>query len=330
MKIQSKKLRRGFTLMELMLVISIIGVLSGLSLAVMRSATLDAKAAATRSRIRMINEFMKLEAEEYEVRRIPISVRELATYAAANPARTDGSGNPVNLFQQVKNLRRRILQEVINSELPRPILSGGNFVANPDVGIFPSNISPVGSPSLGFRNWLSQEYPNAVGGVTLLNRLNSLTSSKINQLSALNGNPNYNLPSELLYVILAQLDVEGQQALDLLGNRAVGDTDLDGIPEVVDAYGNSESGLQLLIYQVDVEPAFKVAPSLQTAANKDIYPDFNSVTQAPGQDPDFDVTNLATLLPQGYDVLDPTIPREVGKIRFEVISPNLGREAGER
>jgi hypothetical protein len=216
--------------------------------------------------------------------------------------------------------------------MPRPIFDDSTpsndfndyFFANGDIGTFPSNTPGVGTGSLGFRDWLDQEYPN---GTPLLSaRLASLKSSRIESFARLNGNVNFNLPGEFLYQILDRIDFDGESGVEILGGRAVGDTDSDGFFEVLDGWNDS---LQLRFFQIALDPATqpKPTPSNDTPAAADVYvdypnPDFDIVVPSAGVNPVF-------LLPVGYGVMDPTIPRELGKIRFDVVSPNMGRQSGD-
>ena len=335
-------MRRGFTLIELLFVIAIIAVLSSLALGVMKSAQDDAKEAATEARIRQIEQILQSELEDYEVRRLPVSVARLAGYVFANPlyGDADSDGNPDFIGLQVRSLKRRVMQDIISAELPRPLIdvdgmgnpildSDGNltFAYNPDLGVFPTT-QPPGTGGTGFTSWLNARHPGAPG---LRVFLNGFRSSRVrawgnfaSSLSTTTTDANYfekfNLPGEYLYQTLAQLDIDGTPAIELLGPQAIGNSDDDAFLEVVDAFGDP---LQLRIWQVD---AIEVASS--STASTPLSPGVTDVwvdkTPDVGPFPLIDFESRAPNgVPDGYSVIDPTIPRPINKIRFEVISTRL-------
>lgn len=286
---------RGFTLIELLLVISIIAVLSTMALGVMRKAQDDAREAATRARIVQIEAILAVVMEDYEVRRLPISNRELAAYVYDNSNHMEGS-QATKVFTQTKHLRRRILMDIISAEMPRPFVEPNTnppvFKRNPDLGRFPTNVPGIGTGSLGFSDWLDAAYPG------LAKRLSDLVPAKVLSFRRLD-DPEFNLPGEYLYAILERIDVDGTPATESLGNSAIGNSDDDRFPEIVDAWGEP---MQLRIWQIIAE---EVEP--------DVWQDF--------ENPNFDARLNG--VPLGYKVLDPTEPRDITKIRTEVASTRL-------
>ena len=313
----------GFTLVELLLVIAIIAVLSGMALGVMAKAQDEAKSSATEARILMIENLFAILIEDYEVRRLPISIRELGRYADQNPIQVDGNGNITNKLHQVRNLRRRIQQDIVNAENPRPLLTNNqDLVANPDVGVFPTTIGPFGSAVPGgFLGWLQQNYPNPQfsGGHDsstnpyLWERLAQVTPSLVQSYGPMKigaaTDPDFDLPGEYVYAILERMDVDGAPATELLGSSTIGNTDEDGYPEVVDAWGEP---MLLRIWQIETTP-----PTNDTSVSNDAYSDVANI--------DFDSLNGTGGAPTGYIGLDSSIPRGLHKVRFEVVSTRLGR-----
>ena len=129
-----------------------------------------------------------------------------------------------------------------------------------------------------------------------------------------------NLPGEYLYIILARIDVDGTSALDLLGSSAIGDPDGDQLPDVVDGWGES---MELRILQV--APKLATPDPLSPVAGDGNSDPVNDIWQ-------WEATNWAqkdpdTLLPVGYQVLNPIIPAPLSKIRFQVVSPTLDAQS---
>lgn len=302
-------LRLGFTLVELLLVVAIILALTALALGVMQSAQDDARESATINRISTIESLLQQELENYEVRRLPIRNSELLTFVAANPI----AGVPVNI--QAKNLRRRILGEIIRQEMPTFVQDpSGAFVRNEDLGLFPSSVHPPITAATTFDDWLTANYPNPVGGVTINTFLASRTTSRITYWAQFNpdintGGPaslaNFLQPGEYLYKILELIDIEGSSGIELVGPNAIGNPDGDEHLDIVDAWGNT---MELRVLQVQLDTVI-------TNVSEDIYRDTDFTN--------WDSLDPTTTLPVGYEVLNPTIPRLPSKIRFQVVSPEL-------
>jgi prepilin-type N-terminal cleavage/methylation domain-containing protein len=288
----------GFTLVELLLVIAILGVLTTMALAFMRNANEQARVAATQSRIKKIEAILNAELERYEVRRLPISRQELADFVAMNPA----PGIPSNI--QVNNMRKRLIQDLINCELPRPILSGGVFFRNTDLGHFPSNVPAIASVTVGFRDWLNNHYSNPGPGWGDQLFARTLSAAVVSWSDPSLSSPNFDLPGEYLYQILRRIDFDGMPAIESLGTSTFADTDNDGIMEVVDAWGEP---LLWLIVQVDV---------LDATVSEDKYED--QLTDWTRRDADG--------MPQGYAPLNPVIPRDLQQIRITVFSQRLNQQ----
>jgi len=297
-------LRSAFTLVELLIVITIIAVLSGLSLGVLASAQNDARA--------QIESLLAVQLEDYEVRRLPISNRELVDYVRANTA----AGDTTPVLVRVRALRRQILMDIINSEIPRPRFNTttSEFEVNSDVGNFPSTVPGADiTGAADFTTWLNDNYgaPLSASGPTLAARLAGLETAGVQSLAPLN-DPFFDLPGEYLYAVLERMNIDGSSGIELLGNQAIDDVDGDTFPEVVDAWGEP---LQLRIWQIaTVEPA-----PVGGSTSPVVYTDVAAI--------DFD--DLETGSPKGYTLLNPSIPREIRKIRFQVVSTRVLRDAGD-
>ena len=74
---------RGFTLMELLIVILIIGLLAGLSVAALAGAAEQARASRTRSIVNKLDQLILSKYESYRTRTLPIRTTSLTPQAAA-------------------------------------------------------------------------------------------------------------------------------------------------------------------------------------------------------------------------------------------------------
>ena len=267
----SRHARGGFTLVELLLVIAIIAVLTTMAVGVIAGAQDDARVAATRSRVQIIERLMATELEDFEVRRSPLPFRfissvnaaapfslvELAVNAITPPRSTPPAWNPTpaNRGLHARNMKRMLVLDLIRSEFPD--FTGGTPAG---LGTYPSMqyqnylMAPVGAGGLEIAE------TNAEFDVTVRPFFTRFQTANVLRWNgwggALNG-PNDANSSEVLYRILNELDVDGVSGIDVLGgSRAVGDTDGDGFLEVVDAWGDpiTFQFQQQLIYPQERDP----------------------------------------------------------------------------
>ena len=75
--------RRGFTLVELLVTITVIAILAGVVLGGLNAATNSAKEASTRSLIAKLDQVMRIRYESYMTRRVPIRTTGMQPRAAA-------------------------------------------------------------------------------------------------------------------------------------------------------------------------------------------------------------------------------------------------------
>lgn len=249
-----QSMRKAFTLVELLLVISIIAILAALGLGVMSQAQEDAAAGATRSRIILIQKILEIELEDYEVRRSPVS------FAAMNAVATNSTViNAGNGLLNIKQLKRMIMADLIRAEMP-----DGSWFNSPStgyppeterIGEFPTNelVEFLESPYFGLTNARSY-FPAAPPSVTKWQSWRNRPGN----FFVLDSDPSDGIDeeaadrSELLFAILTDIDIDGTPAIDQLPQSAIADTDADGFQEVVDAWGEpitlqwQQANLQLI------------------------------------------------------------------------------------
>ena len=255
--------RRGFTLVELLLVVAIIAVLTTMAVGIIASSQHDARVAATRSRVSIIDRIIQSELENYEFRRSPVPERVLI---ALTSQLVTTNGWDMNRFLiHFRNLRRMINADLIRTEMP----SGLGKINN--LGIFPSSelseylnsvsVPTVPTPGMisltdlarfrpaGVRRWANWAFDPNIGraGENMIGNLMR------------DGDQTRSDSAELLYNLLGQIEFNGTAARDALGSSAFGDADGDGQLEVVDAFGEP-IGFQFLQEHLTLSSA-DVTPS---------------------------------------------------------------------
>ena len=303
-----KPTRSGFTLIELLFVIAIIAVLGAMAAGVLGKAKKDAQIAATRSRVTQIEEIMQTVIEDQEVRRLPGNLADFV--GTRRDART-----------RARNLNRRVAAALLLAEFPvAQIDANGEFIPNPELG----RLAPVSSPPnpdlmVNFRGWAENEFSNAMFTQYLINT----QTAEMRFWETFDGDSTLNAPGEYLFLILSRIDVGGISALESLGPNLVGNPDNDDHPDIVDAFGDS---MQLRIVQVAVADTALPGNDIWTDVpdSQINWQQHNELSIAVGPDGLENTSDdLVVNIPRGYQFLDPVIPRSLGKIRFQVVSPNL-------
>ena len=190
--------QRGFTLVELLLVMSILAVLATLSLAVVSDAQFNARKSATQTRISLLERLLAERMENYSVQTSPVD--NLLNYVDNS---TDAD------IAIAREVGRRILLEVLNSEMPR---SFGDVALN--------NLGANSFPSTRFTEWVNDNTNlfaagSPDGATRLINDLRLPGSVTFNarlfqQRSTVEPSNYPDDSSEYLFLILSATEIDGQ------------------------------------------------------------------------------------------------------------------------
>ena len=182
-----RPLRRGFTLVELLVSIAIIGIMASLILVAMYGAQEDAKISRTEAQIAKIHELIMGKWEAYESRPVQLGNSSGTTPAAAALNRLNG------------------LRELQRCELPER----KSDVMDPPVVL-------IAPPTLQ---------------LAYLRQVNALTGGDPTKWTTLNQG------AECLYLIVSKMQDGDRKVIEYFKEDEIGDTDLDGMPEILDAWG---------------------------------------------------------------------------------------------
>lgn len=202
--------RSGFTLVELMTVIAIIGLLSAFSVTIVRSSIESAKETQTRTTIAKIDNVLTTAYEKYQYRRVDLTnyYREFINVNGKSPA-----------LAEKTQYRIGKLRDKLRCDFPcTPEELGLSSVEN-------------GSGSLKYTP-IQAAIASAVSTATVDGTLSSLTYEEDSPA----GTVKYRFiaNAELLYLVIMNAEPE---ARSLFSEREVADVDGNGLKEFVDGWG---------------------------------------------------------------------------------------------
>lgn len=212
---RGRTIRRSFTLTELLVVIMVISILASSLLFAMYTAVEQAKESRTRSQIARLHELLVSRWDSYRTRAIRFRV-EATSVDIERRAREWLRRNA----RDTAVLRLTLLRDLMRMEMPDRAAD----VTDLPVRIPYTFTDTVGTASVRLylsQPALSRQYARIAAASTWLD------PQKVNHQDA-----------ECLYLIIAAMRDLNTNGLDFLHDGEIGDTDGDGMPEILDAWGN--------------------------------------------------------------------------------------------
>ena len=216
--------RRGFTLVELLITVSIIGIMASMVLFALFSAQEQAREQKTRALIAKLNNIVLARYDSYRTRRVPIHSQadqyvDSNTDGIWNPGEQlirDWNGNDVWDDRPSAKDRLDVLRDLMRMEMPDRWSDVYDGAATP----FDDPANPPGRKVA--RPALSRAY-----------------FQKYQQVTGGTGPPAdvQNQGAECLYMIVMEAIAQEGDAREVFRPDDVADTDGDGFPEFVDAWG---------------------------------------------------------------------------------------------
>ena len=203
--------RRGFTLVEILVTITILGMMASMLLLAVQAANNSAKVAKTKATIAKINHFVMLRYDSYRTRRLAINV---INYVASNSAwyPSPSISNPAEtLTHQLARARVNAIRDLMRMEMPdrwTDIQPQGKLNQVPLI-YDPSVTTPVAAPSI------TQRYLNAYNSAP--------TTPDLTFQSA-----------QLLYMIV----MSDSEAPHQFATNEIGTVDGSGLRVFLDGWGN--------------------------------------------------------------------------------------------
>lgn len=233
------KTQSGFTLVELLMVIAIVGLLATFVLVALAGANQSARESRTTAQLVKINELLQDKWQSYQYRRMPPlgnSLGKKITLARRGqylPGTNPQTGKPFRSFDEwlaavgggykaVHVDRWTATNEIMRMELPCTLQE----VVGP-------NMNPQ-QQSLVLDALDPQLRRRSVPALSLAYYTRATASVLANDIS--NWSTLYQ-SSECLYLILSQMRDGDSSALEYFSEAEIGDTDGDGMNEILDGWG---------------------------------------------------------------------------------------------
>lgn len=242
--VRSRRLLPSFTLVELLIAITIIGIMVGMVLYTLAGARRDSLTARTRGTIKKLNEIVLARWEEFRYRAIKVNVPDDVLV----PSVDLGAGNPMMAPlspREGARLRMIILRDVMRMEFPDRFTDITTSPCFYKAALYTGDNSPpyantaVDTPMLLDRTVpsLYNTFRRKLGLGAFTGSMGATVGISVTTPPA-TGFPSQTLQSaELLYMIVANTSHNGANGLEFFRPSEIADTDDDGFPEFVDAWG---------------------------------------------------------------------------------------------
>ena len=215
--------RDAFTLVEILIVVLLISILSGMVTTAVRAAGESAKRSRTQGIIAIIDDVLATKYESYKNRPLPVVV---PNYNAATEV-------SVNIPpREAARVRLIMIRDLMRMEMPDRISDVLDNPIDPITAATRLVIQDPGTGQFSFSNTLVSRRVDWYGGGNLpaaqfgfRNRISPTWTREHES-------------AECLYLIMATTFMDGVPAISSIPASNIGDTDGDGMPEILDGWGN--------------------------------------------------------------------------------------------
>jgi prepilin-type N-terminal cleavage/methylation domain-containing protein len=236
--------RPGFTLVEVMVALILISILGAMTMTAVRGVTQNARLARTRSIIAVIDSVIEEQYEGYKYRPLSVEVPDLSRNLPS------GVFGYELLPSEAARVRLNMLRDLQRMELPDRI--GDLAQVDPVSGVVvmagampapvvnqPAQLTAIANPVMQVGSQMRrdptrrQQFPVNWFGGTVKN-VPSRFGGYLRRIT-----PTWNVANqgaECLYLIVASSFVGGSSAIESIPSSNIGDTDKDGMLEILDGW----------------------------------------------------------------------------------------------
>jgi len=263
MKTKLSKARHGFTLVEIMVVLMIISIMGGMVLAAIGNVTTTAKLARTKTILAAVDAVIQEQYDSYQHRPLPVEIPDLFNPSSRGPVEVGLEVLP----DELARVRLMMIRDLQRMEMPDRF---GDIIAGPSAlsaMASPVVVDPSTNEIVSVRNdytrrkrlsvgWygsgrpgatareLSDNVPSKLAAYRDRAQVRDSVTGNIFTLSQALSSGNAalvdrvleNQSAECLYLIVATTFLGGTPAIDAIPATSIGDTDDDGLLEILDGW----------------------------------------------------------------------------------------------
>ena len=223
---------RAFTLIELMLVMAMMAILAGAVGMALAQAMEQGRVSRTQAQIARIHALLMTRFDGYRTRNIRLA--NSSGLISANP--TWSQADQVAFNNQLRSDRLQAIRLTMQLEMPENLrdLFDLDDDGNP-IPVYGATGHSAPLSSITLSNGVVST--NSIRRPALSDQYFRRINSAMTNFGGRFATTGDNAPSECLYLILASIQDGDTNGLDFLLPSEIADTDQDGIPEILDAWG---------------------------------------------------------------------------------------------
>jgi prepilin-type N-terminal cleavage/methylation domain-containing protein len=233
--IPNKQSKTGFTLVEILVVMVVIGIMASMVLAAVQGVTASARVSRTRTIIGLIDSVIQEKYDSYKYRSLPIEVPNFASTVGTMNAGGDTMLSFEVLGTEAARVRLNMIRDLQRMEMPDRYSDFTTAPASVYGAASPVLIKDTSEQIVGTRTDKSLRRSFPVSWFN--NSAPSLVQAYRTRYTAATPTLEYQ-SAECLYLILATSYSAGTPAIDAIPTSNIGDVDGDGMFEILDGWGN--------------------------------------------------------------------------------------------
>jgi type II secretory pathway pseudopilin PulG len=241
---------RAFTLVEVLTVMVLIALMGGMIVTAVQGVTQTAREARTKSIIQTIDSVLMQQYESYKYRALPLDVPDM--FQSANFSTSPTSGNAEVGFEvlstEAARVRLMMVRDLMRMEMPDRLSDISSAPALLRAAASPVVIQGATGQVVATRDNLADRRMFPVrwydSAATFASGIDNVPSKLAAYRDRIPSTFNFTAPlslqnqgAECLYMIMATSYVGGTPAIDAIPEPNIGDTDGDGLLEILDGWG---------------------------------------------------------------------------------------------